>query len=274
MPKQRGCEYDDYDDGYDDEIYGGEEDERHGEDEVTNYVEFIRSKLAKGVRISDEAIIAQLEVYDYNTNDALKAIQAQLAPKKGNQVKPFSTGKADAVTSTKGTPKAPPKTTSTPQSKAAALLKGSSSSSGAVGKAEPLPLGLQTVFAKAEGAIDIAHIPLSSSAEVLELSDTETTLPAADPAFYTAGKPSLTLVVVGHVDAGKSTLVGHLVHKLGQVSARTIDKYDKESRSIGKASFAFAWVMDERQSERDHGVTIDLAERSVYGVWCIVVCDV
>jgi len=45
--------------------------------------------------------------------------------------------------------------------------------------------------------------------------------------------PHLTMVVTGHVDAGKSTLVGHLLFKCGQVSQKTIHKYEKESRAIG-----------------------------------------
>lgn len=45
--------------------------------------------------------------------------------------------------------------------------------------------------------------------------------------------PHLTMVVTGHVDAGKSTLVGHLLFKCGLVSQKTMHKYEKESRAIG-----------------------------------------
>ena len=69
------------------------------------------------------------------------------------------------------------------------------------------------------------------------------------------------MVVTGHVDAGKSTLVGHLLYKCGQVAQRTMHKYEKDSRAIGKASFSLAWVTDESRAEREHGVTIDVAER-------------
>jgi len=74
-----------------------------------------------------------------------------------------------------------------------------------------------------------------------------------------AGKDRLNLVVVGHVDAGKSTLMGHLLLKLGQVSDRAMHKFQKEAREAGKASFAFAWVLDEHAEERSRGVTIDVA---------------
>ena len=46
--------------------------------------------------------------------------------------------------------------------------------------------------------------------------------------------PHLTMVVTGHVDAGKSTLVGHLLFKCGLVSQKTMHKYEKESRAIGR----------------------------------------
>ncbi|XP_042360035.1 LOW QUALITY PROTEIN: HBS1-like protein [Plectropomus leopardus] len=72
------------------------------------------------------------------------------------------------------------------------------------------------------------------------------------------GKPLLNLVVIGHVDAGKSTLMGHLLYKLGNVNKRTMHKYEQESKKAGKASFAYAWVLDETGEERDRGVTMDV----------------
>ncbi|XP_069579651.1 HBS1-like protein isoform X1 [Brachyistius frenatus] len=72
------------------------------------------------------------------------------------------------------------------------------------------------------------------------------------------GKPLLNLVVIGHVDAGKSTLMGHLLYLLGNVNKRTMHKYEQESKKVGKASFAYAWVLDETGEERDRGVTMDV----------------
>ena len=63
-------------------------------------------------------------------------------------------------------------------------------------------------------------------------------------------KEQLHLVVVGHVDAGKSTLLGRLLCELGQVPSRLIHKYQQESKKIGKQSFAYAWVLDETGEER------------------------
>ncbi|RLE68395.1 MAG: translation elongation factor EF-1 subunit alpha [Thermoprotei archaeon] len=73
-------------------------------------------------------------------------------------------------------------------------------------------------------------------------------------------KPHLNLVVVGHVDHGKSTLMGHFLYKLGVIDQRTIDAYAKESEKTGAGdTFKFAWVLDTLKDERERGVTIDIA---------------
>ncbi|OXU28568.1 hypothetical protein TSAR_004780 [Trichomalopsis sarcophagae] len=71
-------------------------------------------------------------------------------------------------------------------------------------------------------------------------------------------KEQLHLIVVGHVDAGKSTLLGRMLCDLGQVSAKLIHKYQQESKKIGKQSFAYAWVLDETGEERERGITMDV----------------
>ncbi|KAJ3212960.1 HBS1-like protein [Dinochytrium kinnereticum] len=63
----------------------------------------------------------------------------------------------------------------------------------------------------------------------------------------------------GHVDAGKSTMMGHLLYLLGEVDERTMRKYEKDSEKMKKGSFAFAWVLDATEEERSRGVTIDVA---------------
>jgi len=71
----------------------------------------------------------------------------------------------------------------------------------------------------------------------------------------------LSMVVLGHVDAGKSTLMGQVLLQLGHVQKRTITKYQKQAAELGKASFALAWVMDEDDSERERGVTMDIGTK-------------
>ncbi|KAK1725982.1 P-loop containing nucleoside triphosphate hydrolase protein [Colletotrichum acutatum] len=72
-------------------------------------------------------------------------------------------------------------------------------------------------------------------------------------------KRSASFVVVGHVDAGKSTLMGRLLLELKYIEQHLIDRYRRQGEKIGKASFALAWVMDQREEERERGVTIDIA---------------
>ncbi|XP_025195578.1 HBS1-like protein [Melanaphis sacchari] len=71
-------------------------------------------------------------------------------------------------------------------------------------------------------------------------------------------KDQLYLIIIGHVDAGKSTLMGHLLYKLGHIQQRTIQKYEHESKKLGKQSFVFAWVLDETAEERNRGITMDV----------------
>jgi len=72
-------------------------------------------------------------------------------------------------------------------------------------------------------------------------------------------KVHVNLVVVGHVDSGKSTTTGHLIYKCGGIDKRTIEKFEKESADMGKGSFKYAWILDKLKAERERGITIDIA---------------
>merc|ERR1712070_566752 len=69
-------------------------------------------------------------------------------------------------------------------------------------------------------------------------------------------KKHLGIVIVGHVDAGKSTTTGHLLFELGGLSEREMTKLQAEADAVGKGSFAFAFFMDKSKDERARGVTI------------------
>jgi elongation factor 1-alpha len=71
-----------------------------------------------------------------------------------------------------------------------------------------------------------------------------------------AGKEHLSLVVCGHVDAGKSTTCGHLIFKLGGISERDMAKLNETAAEKGKSSFGFAYFLDTCKEERERGVTI------------------
>merc|ERR1712063_195384 len=71
-------------------------------------------------------------------------------------------------------------------------------------------------------------------------------------------KLHVNIVVIGHVDSGKSTTTGHLIYKCGGIDKRTIEKFEKEAADLGKGSFKYAWVLDRLKAERERGITIDI----------------
>lgn len=75
-------------------------------------------------------------------------------------------------------------------------------------------------------------------------------------------KPTLNLVIIGHVDSGKSTLTGHLLVKCGLVNNQELHKLSKAADLVNKSSFKFAFVMDDDEVEREHGVTINCSKRT------------
>ncbi len=76
-------------------------------------------------------------------------------------------------------------------------------------------------------------------------------------------KPNMNVVFVGHVDAGKSTIVGRLLFEAGDISEQEMNKLKQEAEKQGKAGFEFAYVMDKIKEERERGVTIDLAYKKI-----------
>merc|ERR1711953_1167504 len=72
-------------------------------------------------------------------------------------------------------------------------------------------------------------------------------------------KTHINIVVIGHVDSGKSTTTGHLIYQCGGIDKRTIEKFEKEAQEMGKGSFKYAWVLDKLKAERERGITMDIA---------------
>jgi len=69
----------------------------------------------------------------------------------------------------------------------------------------------------------------------------------------------INIVVIGHVDSGKSPTTGHLIYKCGGIDKRTIERFEKEANDMGKGSFKYAWVLDKLKAERERGITIDIS---------------
>ncbi len=74
-------------------------------------------------------------------------------------------------------------------------------------------------------------------------------------------KPHQNLAIIGHVDHGKSTLVGRLLFETGSVPEHVIEQHKQEAEEKGKGGFEFAYVMDNLAEERERGVTIDIAHQ-------------
>ncbi|MGB9577146.1 MAG: GTP-binding protein, partial [Candidatus Norongarragalinales archaeon] len=79
-----------------------------------------------------------------------------------------------------------------------------------------------------------------------------------------AEKPHLNLIFTGHVDHGKSTTVGRLLYETGALSENDLRKLKEEAAKVGKATFEFAFAMDQLKEERERGVTIDIAHKDFH----------
>jgi elongation factor 1-alpha len=77
-------------------------------------------------------------------------------------------------------------------------------------------------------------------------------------------KTHVSIVICGHVDAGKSTTTGRLIFELGGISERDMQKLRDEAEKLGKGSFAFAFYMDRQKDERARGVTIACTTKEFY----------
>jgi peptide chain release factor subunit 3 len=68
-------------------------------------------------------------------------------------------------------------------------------------------------------------------------------------------RPHLNIVFIGHVDAGKSTISGHILYATGMVDDRTLEKFEREAKQKNRESWKYAWAMDIGDDERDKGKT-------------------
>lgn len=72
------------------------------------------------------------------------------------------------------------------------------------------------------------------------------------------GKEHVSIVFIGHVDAGKSTLGGQLLILTGMVDQRTVDKFRREAAEMGRESWVFSWALDSTKQERSKGITVEV----------------
>ncbi|KAL1844915.1 hypothetical protein VTK73DRAFT_1512 [Phialemonium thermophilum] len=139
---------------------------------------------------------------------------------------------------TEGTPEAAAKITATKaidKTEAKASGGGGGSSSG---KTSPTPSSGRSSPSRAAAA---AH-----KAAVRE----------ADAEIY--GKEHVNIIFIGHVDAGKSTLGGAILYVTGMVDQRTLDKYRRDAKEMGRETWYLSWALDLTPEERSKGKTVEV----------------
>lgn len=94
---------------------------------------------------------------------------------------------------------------------------------------------------------------LAATAKTIE-PDMPITAPGAG-----AGRPQVRIVIVGHVDHGKSTLIGRLLHETGSLPEGKFEALKDMSARRGMP-FEWSFLLDALQTERDQGITIDTTQ--------------
>lgn len=74
-------------------------------------------------------------------------------------------------------------------------------------------------------------------------------------------KEMMNLVFAGHVDHGKSTIIGRIFYERGYISDRTLDRLERHAKAVGKSTFHFAFFMDKSLEERQRGISIETSYR-------------
>ncbi|OON15289.1 putative translation elongation factor Tu [Opisthorchis viverrini] len=77
------------------------------------------------------------------------------------------------------------------------------------------------------------------------------------PELPSTRKDTINLVFIGHVDAGKSTIGGHLLYLTDMVDKRTLEKYEREAKEKNRETWYLSWALDTNPEERDKGKTVE-----------------
>jgi peptide chain release factor subunit 3 len=80
---------------------------------------------------------------------------------------------------------------------------------------------------------------------------------AEEDEFFKNAKEHFNVVFIGHVDAGKSTMGGHILLLTGVVDKRTMEKYEKEAKEANRESWYLSWALDTNAEERMKGKTVE-----------------
>eukprot|EP01084_Bolivina_argentea_P055443 101652_1 len=113
---------------------------------------------------------------------------------------------------------------------------------------------------KKEGEESVPSHPRSSSpaGERNENEDEVVDVSMEEEAVDADSREHLSLVFIGHVDAGKSTLAGNLLYVTNFVDKRTIERYEREAKQRNRESWYLAFIMDTNEEERAKGKTVEV----------------
>ncbi|KAF2967831.1 hypothetical protein GQX73_g5760 [Xylaria multiplex] len=152
------------------------------------------------------------------------------------------------VLSIGSTPPANPQKTTQPATDAAAAPpKKAAAPKRNPGKASPAPSpGRSSPARQATESRNVDAVALEQTADVDEQTLKE---------IY--GKEHINIIFIGHVDAGKSTLGGSILVSTGMVDQRTLEKYKKEAKDMGRESWYLSWALDLTSEERSKGKTVE-----------------
>lgn len=241
-----------YEDEYRDEEYGIEEDELHPDDnEIVNEVWEV-----VGNNYDKQGIIQALDEVDWITDDAINLLLVEskrFAKKKAAPAKKKDS--KDAIKTDKKKDNLPTmkQETSKEEAKEQTVLK----------KKHSEELNPFRKESEDLGSLVSDHSKFIDKSKFNNIIPEIPIAPKISESLSKKESKNLYVVVCGHVDSGKSTLVGHLLYDMGLIQKQTMHKFEKESNEMGKGSFKYAWVMDERAEERQRGVTIEVGIRQI-----------
>ncbi|SCU96878.1 LAFA_0G08592g1_1 [Lachancea sp. 'fantastica'] len=124
-------------------------------------------------------------------------------------------------------------------------------------KIDKLKIGEEKPVKKAADTTAAAAAAAANSAEAL-IKEQEDEVDEEIVNDMFGGKDHMSIIFMGHVDAGKSTMGGNLLFLTGSVDKRTVEKYEREAKDAGRQGWYLSWVMDTNKEERSDGKTIEV----------------
>lgn len=135
-------------------------------------------------------------------------------------------------------------------------------SSPAVKEASPAPKPVAkakaTALSKSSSTSTKESTPVASVDALIKEQEDEVDEEVVKDLF--GGKEHLSIIFMGHVDAGKSTMGGNILYLTGAVDKRTVEKYEREAKEAGRQGWYLSWVMDTNKEERNDGKTIEVGK--------------